>query len=163
MITCRVCREHLPGYIARELSHAARSQVAAHIQTCDTCYAAYVKQRELGGELARTLPALGGAHPRLDQIWAGVQADMRQPKRQPIRQEQARYSIAVLLLVIALLLPWSMRSSAFTLPTPPTPAGLATPSTPVAAVFARYTLDLTPPALSNHAPEMGATNTPRGS
>ena len=158
MISCRICREHLPGYISRELSTAARSQVAAHIQTCDACYAVYVQQRNLSSELARTIPALGNPLPRFDRIWAGVEADLRQPKRQPMRLDQARYTMIVLLLMIALLLPWSIRAQQFNLPTPPTPAALNTPATPIAISMAKYTLEVTPQ--SNHAPIRGATDTP---
>lgn len=160
MIPCRVCREHLPGYISRELSPAARSQVAAHIETCDACYAAYVQQRELTSELTRTLPELGGARPRLDHIWAGIEADIRQPKRTTIKLDQARYSLAVLLLMIALLLPWTIRSHQFSLPTPPTPDVVNTPSTPVAISLVKAVDEITPPVQPNHAPVMGATDIP---
>ncbi len=159
MISCRVCREHLPGYISRELTTAARSQVAEHIQTCNACYAVYVHQRELSSELSRTLPGLGSPLPSLERIWAGVEAEMRAPKRQSISLEQARYSLAVVLLVIALLLPWSIRAHQFNLPTPPTPAALNTPSTP-AVVSAKTTSEITPPVQPNHAPVRGATDTP---
>lgn len=160
MMTCRFCREHLPGYIARELTPAARSQVAAHIQTCNACYAAYVQQREVSGELARTLPALGGALPRLDRVWTGIQADMQQPKRAPIRHNQAGYTLIALLLMITLLVHSSLNARHFSLPTPPTPAALNTPSTPVAAVLVTYTVRFTPPVQPNHAPVMGSTDTP---
>lgn len=159
MIACRVCREHLPGYIARELAPAVRSQVAEHIQTCDACYAAYVHQRELSSELSRTLPGLGNPLPSLDRIWAGVEAEMRAPKRPTISFEQARYSVAVVLLMIVLLLPWSLRAHQFNLPTPPTPDTVNTPATP-AVLTAKTTSEFLPPVQPNHAPVLGATDTP---
>lgn len=163
MITCRTCREHLPGYFDRDLSPKLRAEVAEHLQNCDACYAASVQQRDLSRELARSLPTLGSPVSGLDRIWSAVQADMAQPRREPELLEKARYSVVALIFIIALLLPWTVRGHRLALPPPPTPAISTPKGTPVGVAFAPYTItfsSLTPPIQSNNAPELGATDTP---
>ena len=159
MITCRTCREYLPGYLQRDLHPKLRAEVAAHLESCDTCYVLSVQQRDL----ARSLPTVGSPVSGLDRIWSAVQADMAQPRREPEGLEKARYSVVALIFIIALLLPWTVRGQRLVLPTPPTPAVSTPKGTPVGVAFAPYTItftSLTPPIQSNNAPEPGATDTP---
>lgn len=160
MISCRVCREHLSGYVSRELPTALRTQVAAHIDSCDACYAQYAQMREVSSELARTLPTLGT--PRMDKMWAAVESDLRHPRRETPRIDQVRYSVIVIVLLIAFLMPWTLRAQQSELPTPPTPAAGTPLGTPVAAVLVKVNDAVTPPLQSNYAPSMGATDSPRG-
>ena len=68
-----------------------------------------------------------------------------------MRLYQARYSLAALILMIALLLPWSMRSRSFVLPTQPQPETLTPDGTAVVALPTETTT-LTATLQSNYAP-----------
>jgi anti-sigma factor RsiW len=152
---------HLPGYIHRELAPELRAQIGAHLDRCVGCYAVYREQRALASELAETIPLVGRGAPPLERIWNAVQADVRHPKRAVIRHDQARYSLIVLILLAALLIPWSARGELSILPTPPTPAASSPQGTEV-AYSSETTLsqNLTPPLRVNYAPQAGATDTP---
>ncbi len=163
MITCRTCRQYIPGYLQRDLPPSLRAEVAEHLQDCDACYALSVQQRDFSRELTHSLPSVGSSVSGLDRIWSAVQADMAHPRREPAALDRARYGIVALIFVIALLLPWTVRGQRLALPTPPTPAVSTPRGTPVGVAFAPYTItfsSLTPQLQSNNAPELGATDTP---
>jgi anti-sigma factor RsiW len=162
--SCKQYRALLPGYIERELSPQQRERVSRHLNACPDCYVAYIEQRHISRELANSLPRVGaatGSAPRFDLIRAAVMAEVHQPKRQP-RLVDARFSIAALLLVVALLLPLSVRERVFALPTPtqPQPEYTAVQGTAVAAAPATDTVTLTATLQANYAPVIGATDTP---
>ncbi|HVU10763.1 MAG TPA: zf-HC2 domain-containing protein [Phototrophicaceae bacterium] len=162
-ISCRECRVLLPGYIQRDLTPKQRERVSRHLNTCSECYAAYEEQRVIVRELAINLPRIGSDHAPLDQIRAAVMAEIAQPK--PPRRTarlQARYSVAVLVLMVMLLLPWTFRSyAAEPPPTQPRPEN-ATPSATVMVVASATEAanTLTATLQSNYAPISGATDTP---
>jgi anti-sigma factor RsiW len=162
-LSCRQCRKLLPGYIGRELTPRQRERVSRHLNTCAECYVALAEQRQLVHELTYSLPRIGASEPRLDKIRAGIMADMRQPEpsksgRARLMRTQARYSFAALVLMIALLLPWSIQSRAFALPTPPQPETTTPQGTPVVLASATEEAPtLTATLVSNYAP---ATPTP---
>src|SRR5262249_26054660 len=105
-MSCRECRALLPGYIQRELTPKQRERVSRHLNSCSECYAAYEEQRTLVRELAINVPRIGSDHPPLDQIRAAVMAEIAQSKPCRSTHLQARYSVAALVLVVMLLVPW---------------------------------------------------------
>lgn len=163
--SCRHCRTLLPGYIQRELSPKERERVSLHLNSCAACYVVYTEQRQLMNELAFSVPRIGAGAPRLDKMRAAVMAEMQRPAAPAprVRLYQARYSLAALVLMVALLLPWSMRAHSFPLPTPPQPETLAPQGTAVAALPTE-TFTLTATLQPNYAPATpsatGATDTP---
>ncbi len=180
-ITCGECRTLLSGYIGRELSREARAQVASHIDTCNACYSSYLQQREITGELRQLLPAIGQAETsRLENIWSAVQTGISQPRISPFQKDPARFGIAALIVVAAVLLPWfiSQQRLVISLPLPPTPvamvvltreteAGASAIATEeghtVAVAATEYSATAaTPPAQPNYSPvvQAGATDAP---
>ncbi len=162
-ISCRQCRALLPGYIQRELAPRQRERVSRHLSSCAACYVAYQEQRQLIRELTVNVPRIGGDAPHLDEIRAAIMAEMAQPaaRKPKARMYQARYSLAALILMIAVLLPWSMQSRSFSLPTPPQPVNVTPQGTAVvAAVLPTQAATLTATLQSNYAPSFGATDTP---
>ncbi|MEP7293005.1 MAG: anti-sigma factor [Chloroflexota bacterium] len=161
--SCRNYRALLPGYIQRELTPPQRARVSRHLNGCANCYVAYIEQKQLVHELTFSLPRVGAlpaAHaPRLDSIRASVMAEMAHPKPR-VTLYPARYSVVVLLLMFALLLPWSMRGQAFALPTPPQPEAATPSGTAVVAEPATDPATLTATLQANYAPSIGATDTP---
>jgi anti-sigma factor RsiW len=158
-LSCRQCRKLLPGYIGRELTPKQRERVSRHLNTCAECYVALTDQRQLSNELAYSLPRIGASEPRLDKIRAGIMAEMRQPAPSKsggqvrLIRTQARYSLAALVLMVALLLPWSIQSRAFALPTLPQPETVTPQGTPVVfAVATESAPTLTATLVSNYAP-----------
>jgi hypothetical protein len=163
--SCQQCRALLPGYVERELSLAQRACVSQHLSVCAECHVAYIEQRQLVQELMVSVPRIGSAllaaqPPRLERIRAAVMAEMETPAKPKMRIHQARYSLAALILVMALLLPWSMRNRPFALPTPPQPETLTPQGTAVVAALPPATATLTATLQSNYAPVLGATETP---
>ncbi|MEO8397921.1 MAG: hypothetical protein ABI700_33315 [Chloroflexota bacterium] len=126
----------------------------------------YTQQQQLERELSFAVPRLGGAPPRLDKMRAVVMAEMARPAAKPksqmqsqARLYQARYSLAALILMIALLLPWSIQNHSFSLPTPPQPEKTLAQGTAV-VVLATYTPTLTATVQANYAPLPDGTDTP---
>ena len=158
--SCRQCRALLPGYINRELSPRQRARVSRHLSACAECYGVYVEQRQLVQELQASVPRIGGNPPRLDKIRAAVMAEMAAPVRPRQRFNQARYSVVAFALVIAVLLPWSMRAHSFSLPTLPQPEANTPQGTAIVAVMPTEAATLTATLQSNYAPAPGATETP---
>lgn len=158
--SCRQCRALLPGYINRELTPKQRARVSRHLSACAECYGAYIEQRQLVNELFTSVPRIGGTPAPLDKIRVAVMAEMAAPPVRPQRLNQARYSMVALALVIALLLPWSMRAHSFSLPTLPQPEAVTPQGTAVVAVMPTEAATLTATLQSNYAPAPGATETP---
>jgi anti-sigma factor RsiW len=132
-MNCKNCQYHMTAYLHGELSSRARQCMTQHIQACPMCYACYVRQRDMQRDLAYYVPLIGQeSRPRYDKMWASIQADLSRSK-QP--RYQTRYGLAAIMLLMALLLPWTMgqRSTALAaLPTQPSPELTAT-RTPGAA------------------------------
>lgn len=175
-ITCRHYRALLPGYIQRELTPKQRAQVSRHLNECDDCYAAYVDQRQLVRELRVSVPRIGtrdGETPAFDAIRAAVLAQVSPaalpaappattptaPIGRRMRVDLARYGLVAILMLVVLLLPLSMRSPTFSVPTQPTPDKIIAQGTAVAALPAEPAT-LTATLQPNYAPRLGATDTP---
>ncbi len=165
---CRQCRALLPGYIQRELSPKQRTFVARHLSNCSECYVVYTTQQQLERELTFSVPRLGGA-PRLEKMRSAVMAEVLRPAAKPKTQlkptaklYQARYSLslAALALMIALLLPLSIRNHTFSLPTPPQPERVTPQGTAVVSLPTLGTATLTATVQANYAPLPDGTDTP---
>lgn len=136
MWTCRFIKPHLTAYLHGELSRRGRRRVAQHLEACESCYAAYTQARDLERELTRALPLVGTpTAPQLSMMWASIQ---RQVDAVPVHRSHARYGLAVVVFVLALLLPWTLgnQNIALDAPTQPAPYLLAATASP----------DLTEPA-----------------
>lgn len=152
------CKLRMVAYLNGELPPVSRQRVARFIDDCPDCYREYVRQRDLRRELTNVLPRFGQPEPgQLDRIWANIQADMRpnKPTGRTNRYFQARYGLATLLLVVALVLPYlisgqQVSRAAVTQPTPRTVVQAATnspdepvPFAPVTAQPVRANYELT--------------------
>ena len=161
--SCRQCRALLPGYIQRELNPRQRAFVSRHLSGCAECYVFYMTQKQLERDLTFSVPRIGGA-PRLDKMRTAIKAEMTQPAARPkarTKMYQARYSLAALMLMIALLLPWSIQNHSFALPTPPQPEHTTPQGTAVVAMLPTpETATLTATVQSNYAPLPDGTDTP---
>lgn len=132
-LSCQNCRAKLPAYLHRELNPRLRRRVAAHLNNCPACYAAYREQQDIARELQDMLPAFGQTDSvQLGRMWSAVQTEMAQPQRRFQPVFRARYSLGVVALLVALALPWMLggQSRALALPMPPTPAGTGLQETP---------------------------------
>ncbi|MBI5670420.1 MAG: zf-HC2 domain-containing protein [Chloroflexi bacterium] len=172
MMTCRNCQAHLVAYLHNELSPHLRRRVAYHLDDCPVCYAVYVWQRDLARDLQNAVPLIGrGSQPRLNRVWAAVQADLAQPRRTPLFY-QARYGLAMLAAALTLLFPWVFSGHDVTLAAPPTQpapllavqtAGVTAPLPAGTAVALSVTLNdgpATPEAQPRGLPAPGATAAP---
>lgn len=128
-LTCHQCQPKLLAYVHHQLSDRASRRVARHLNDCPLCYAAWLEQRDLARDLAQSLPALGRPDaPQLGRVWLAIQADMARP-RAVSRPPLARFGVACLVFVLALVLPWSLdkQQVALAVPSqPPAPALTAT-------------------------------------
>ena len=117
--TCHHCQQHLVAYINNEASPKVRKRVATHLQTCETCYAAYIRERDTAQQITQELTLFAQADKtQLNNIWASVQAelDTPTPKRYTFSKEWQRGLVLVALAVICVL-PWSLSVGNFTSPT----------------------------------------------
>jgi anti-sigma factor RsiW len=170
-ISCFECQSRLDAYINRDLPLRKRQRVAHHLHQCEACYAAYTNLRGLTQELRADLSFMGQPGvAQLDQMWLAIQTDMSHAR--PVRRRfKRRYGLAALILLLALILPWSLKEHEFVLAFPlqsaqnqhrpaPIPAGL-TPESPVAhggetIVDLHVTSPCIPPAETPAAPEIAA-------
>jgi anti-sigma factor RsiW len=117
----------MTAYLHGELAPRTRQRVTQHIHECPMCYTRYIEERDDQRDLTYFVPLIGREDkPRYDKMWVSIQADLSRPK-QP--RYQIRYGLAALMLMVALLLPWTMgqRSTALAaLPTQPSPELTAT-------------------------------------
>ena len=83
-------------------------RVGNHLDECPVCYAAYIAQRELSSELSAGLYRLGQPNaPQMSRMWSAIQADLDRPH--PVaRRGTGRAGVALLILTLVLLLPWSL-------------------------------------------------------
>ncbi len=166
--SCRECRALLPAYVDRELSAAARRLVAVHLDHCERCHAAWVRQRHLTGGLRAGLPGVGRLEPaRAGALWQAVHRELSASRRIPLPFSQRGMSALVLLIAAALVLPWLLspgRLAARSLPLPPTPASVDaqatdTPPSISRAFTAQHALPVTPPAAPEYAPTQAVITT----
>jgi hypothetical protein len=137
------------------------------LNACANCYTLYRQLRDVDRELQATLPLIGQpSRQQLVGLWQGIQAQMNAPRR-TLPMFRLRYGVAVMLAVMALVLPWTFnRQAVYALPLPPTPGSAARITNPP-DVIAMATADApttgfepTPTLEPNDAPSMSATETP---
>lgn len=158
-ITCHECRERLVAYVNGELSARTRRQMAQHLDQCAACYSLYIDQRHLAQDLRADLTLIGQpTHRQLSHLWTAIQTDMRRANPMQPRFRR-RYGIAVLVLLLALLLPWSFNGEPLMLALslqnePRTLSAEVTPSIPVTqqTIALRATAPRIPPAETPNAP-----------
>lgn len=168
-ISCRECRSLLAAYTERSLERGRRSQVAAHLDTCDRCHAGYARQRDLMADLRSDLPALGRLEAsRSGALWRSVQHDLMSPRRVALPFGQRRISLLAVLIAAALVLPWLLspgRLAALSLPLPPTPVSASLSATDAPADEQARTAEtamlITPPSRPEYAPTQAAAGTVR--
>jgi anti-sigma factor RsiW len=133
LLICRYCRANLDAFLDSTLAPRARRRVARHIDSCATCYDAYTRRRDLRRELQQGIPLVGRNHtPDFDRIWSAVRVEI--PRLQA-RRTRYRYGFAVLMLLLALLVPFTMGNHELTraVPVPPVPETEASTETPASA------------------------------
>jgi anti-sigma factor RsiW len=122
-MNCHTCQSKLVPYLHRQLSPRMQRRVGHHLDTCPVCYAAYLAQRDLSTELTASLTRIGQpSAPQLGRMWAAIQSDIQRP-RPVTRRSTGRVGVALLILALALLLPWSLDKQ---------PVARAIPNHPVA-------------------------------
>lgn len=111
----RYAKARMAAYINGEVSPATRRLIAQQIDTHDDVYRCYVQHREAKRNLERELPTFGQAsETQLDSMWANIQTQLNQPEPAtpaPVRttpRYSLGYGLAMVLCVMALLLPLSM-------------------------------------------------------
>lgn len=152
--TCRRCRGDIPAYIHRELPIRRRRRVHLHLNGCAACYAYYRHLRDVDDELRATMPVIGVPDAlQLARVWRGIQAEMR-PARPAYGHWRMRYSLALAMMVLAIVLPWRFAAQqARALPVPPTPQT----QTEVTEAIVRHVAMATPeagPSLASYAPSL---------
>lgn len=111
-LTCHACQSKLVAYLHRQLPLAMLHRVGQHLDSCPVCYAAYIAQRDLSSELGASLLRFGQPeNAQLGRMWAAIQADIQRPRTVARRPPLGRYGVALLMLALALLLPWSLGKS----------------------------------------------------
>lgn len=125
LLACRYYHSKLDAFVDGRLSPRARRRLARHMDHCPACYRAYTRRRDLQQDLRQTVPLVGRDHaPDFDRIWGAVRTELPQPRR-----PQFRYGVAVLLLLLALLVPFTMGNHELTRVIPEHPVPHAEPST----------------------------------
>lgn len=161
---CRYCKARMTAFIHGELELNVRRRVARHLDECANCDAEYQHRRELAQALQERVAHIGQPKTRqLQKIWGGVQRDL-QPGERSAHLSPARYGLAALVLVVALLLPLTLGNHGvqFNIPTHPAPATAATrtPADQTVMTVALVVTDKvarTPNLALHNTPEPGAT------
>jgi len=113
MPTCDDYRSQLVSYINRELPRRKQQRLAKHLQHCEGCYAAYVRERDTAQHLTRELMLLGqSSSSQLDSIWDAVTKQVNSPTSQTANTSKNSYNwqpgAAWAALVILCMIPWTM-------------------------------------------------------
>lgn len=137
-LTCYVCQRQMDAFLDGTLAPRARRRLAGHIDECPACYRVYVERRELQRDLQQALPLVGQRDhkPDFDRMWGAIRAELPQPPS----QRPFRFGLVALMLLLALVVPFTMgnRDLARALPDQPRPqletvAKTPTGSQPVAS------------------------------
>lgn len=166
MLSCRYTRSRMTLYINGELPPHVRRRITQHLDTCATCSARYVRERELTQQLKSRLVYVGqpGA-PQLRRLWSKIQADMyggSMPRPAYRRIYSARYGLVALGFVLVLLVPLTLgnRNVPYNVPLPPAPElSAAATETPYGTrSVATVALNLT--GAGKRTPNVDVWNTP---
>ena len=90
----------LTAYVHRQLTRAQRSEVARHIQRCEDCRAALVREQELASDISVYMPQIG--QPRrgqLTRLWPTIWREFSLP---PVGWSThiSSYGLAVAIMVL---------------------------------------------------------------
>ncbi len=156
MMTCKTCQQDLVAYIQRELEPARRTQIAQHLDACDSCYRLYREHLGLSDELRRTVPLIGrGYKPAFESLRSSY---ARRPQLYP-------YGLVMLALAVMLIIPLAIGRPGLTLAaaaTQPTPH-MSVPVTPNSRANHSVTtvaFNLTPEPFARELPALDVINTP---
>lgn len=130
---CRYSRANFDAFLDGTLAPRARRRIARHLDACPACYEAYSRRRDLRRDLQQTIPLVGRNHtPDFERMWNAVRVEIPRPQS---RRTQYRYGFAALLLLLALLVPFTMGNHELTraVPVPPVPAIEVSTETPASA------------------------------
>lgn len=106
---CQHCREHMVAYINGELGRRRTRWMAEHLRECETCYAAYVRERDAGHTITHELTLLGRAEkPQLDALWGNIEAQLQSTPARSSRLVPWERGLVGVALAILVALPWAM-------------------------------------------------------
>ncbi|MEL6149895.1 MAG: zf-HC2 domain-containing protein [Chloroflexota bacterium] len=163
-ISCQHCNDNLIAYINGETGPRLRRRMAEHLQTCEACYADYVRECDIARDAQNDLTLLGRPdNAQLDRIWEAVHVELDAMPQTPPRPQSygARRSLALIALVILCALPWttSVESrviAAFSLRATPAIMPQSTPDSTMTSVASiavinngRPTEDVLPPTATS--------------
>ena len=116
------CQAQLDAYLDGQLTAKARRRVGQHISRCESCYAEYVRRRDLRNDLQQTLPLVGQRNaPDFARVWQRVRRELPNPTYER-RRYQARFGLAALMVMLILMLPFMMGHRDLPMILPPRPA-----------------------------------------
>ena len=105
LLVCKFYARQIDSYLDKTLNLRARRRFARHIDDCATCYRAYVRRRDLRRDLQGAVALVGRDHtPDFDRMWGAIRDELPQPRY----QAPFRYGLAALMLLLALMVPFTM-------------------------------------------------------
>ena len=147
-LICKFYQRQIDSYLDKTLNTRAKRRLARHIDDCPACYRAYAQRRNLRRDLQDAVMLVGTHHrPDFDRMWGAIRAELPQPHY----QAPFRYGLAVLMLLLALLVPFTMgnRDLARTLPEQPKPHVDPATETPVGSQLVAAATLVSPATRSN--------------
>jgi anti-sigma factor RsiW len=142
-LTCKFYQRQIDAYLDKTLNMRARRRLARHIDECPSCYRAYAQRRDLRRDLESAVSLVGRHHePDFDRMWGTIRAELPQPRY----QTQFRYGLVGLMLLLALLVPFTMgnRDLARHVPDQPKPHTDPATETPVASQLVAAATEVAP-------------------
>lgn len=143
-LRCHEMQGRLPAYARREISAAARQDIARHIESCPDCYRAYASLRAETRSVAQPLRQFGQPdNATIKRLWTNIQAELAAPiparLLPPAQQPVYRAGLIAAFLMALLVLPFSLGRaySGTYVPTQPKPhtVVLATPEADIHPVL----------------------------
>lgn len=124
-MNCQHCQNHLVAYMHDEAPPRLSRRIARHLRECETCYAAYVRERGAAQQMTQDLAWFGQPDDaQLNRIWATVQTELDAPT--PRRRAYPwRHVLAMAAMLLLCALPWALHGGNLDFPRvalPATPA-----------------------------------------
>ena len=118
MISCQQTQRNIDAFIRRDLAPRLHWQIAKHIDTCESCYAAYNQRKQLMFELKRVVPIMSsGKLPAFEEVWQATQAEKL---RHTTSRYSMRYGMVMIFVTVLILLPFAVGKSNHVFAEPPT-------------------------------------------
>jgi anti-sigma factor RsiW len=107
---CQHTRDHLVAYINGELGRRRTRRIADHLRGCETCYAAYVRERDTARNLTSELTLLGRADaPQFDALWSHIETQLTTaPATRAPRPASWTSGLVGVALAMLVALPWTL-------------------------------------------------------